>query len=70
MNSLRKAATILVMIAFFLLAAACSGTQSIGQKLAQTCFQSCQARYQVCSSNSSDLGACIESFRQCQTFCR
>jgi hypothetical protein len=70
MDSLRKVATILLLSAFVLLAAACGGTQSFGQKLAQTCFQSCQARYKMCSSSSSDLGACIESFRKCQTFCR
>jgi hypothetical protein len=70
MMSLRRVATVLMMAAILMLVSACSGTQSIGQKLAQSCHQSCQARYQMCSGASSDLGQCIDSFRRCQTFCR
>ena len=68
-KSLRYLALALILSSMVLLGAACASSQSVGQKLAQTCFQSCQTRYQVCTGGAAPITECLDGFRSCQNFC-
>ena len=69
MRSIKYIASALFLLSLALLVTACLQSDDLGSRLTQTCYQSCQVRYDSCATSGGPITGCIDNFRRCQGFC-